>query len=91
MTRVIVQTDNDWVRTKIREIVEEEIEFLGHVIERTQQKLQQFEQKYGPLKREVLYGTVDDMELVEWEGELEVVEHLQQHLHDLEGMTIEYQ
>ena len=91
MTKVIVQSDNVWVRTKIREIVEEEIAFLRHAIERTQNKLQQFEQKYGPLRRELLYGNVDDMELVEWEGELEIVEHLQQHVHDLEDMTIESQ
>ncbi len=91
MTRVIVQSDDEWVRTKIQEIIKEEIRFLRHVIERTQRKLQQFEQKYGPLRREQLYGKVDDMELVEWEGELESVEHLQEHIHALEDMTIEYQ
>ena len=91
MTQVIVRTEDDWVRTKIEEIIAEERTFLRNVIVRTQQKLARFEQQYGPLKREVLYGKVDDMELVEWEGELETIAHLQKHLGALEDLTIEYQ
>ena len=91
MTKVIIQSDDEWVQTKIQDIITEEIRFLRHVFDRTQQKLQRFEQQYGPLRREMLYGKVDDMELVEWEGELETVEHLQDHIHALEEMSIEYQ
>ena len=41
-----------------------------------QDKITGFEDQYGKLDREAMYGQVDDMELIEWEGELETLERL---------------
>ncbi|MBI5748698.1 MAG: hypothetical protein HZA00_06180, partial [Nitrospinae bacterium] len=49
-----------------------------------------FESKYGKLDRESLYGKIDDLELIEWEGEMETLERLLKKLNSLEEITFEY-
>ncbi len=90
MTRLTVETDNDWIKRKIESAIHTEIELLKKAVQRTWDKLQDFENKYGEFDRGSLYGKVDDMDLVEWEGELETLEKLQEKLHSLEGITFEY-
>ncbi|MEW6378215.1 MAG: hypothetical protein AB1611_01275 [bacterium] len=43
-----------------------------------------------PLDRDSLYGKVDDMELLEWEGELETLKRLKEKWKSLEEITFEY-
>jgi transposase len=90
MTRVIIETDNPSTRQHIHSALHTEREVLKRQIFRTQKKIQHFEQQYGPLNREQLYGQIDDLELVEWEGELETLEKLRQNLQSFEEMTFEY-
>jgi len=90
MTKLIVETDNTWTKQRIRSVITTETEFLRKIIQRTQHKLRAFERKYGPLNREALYGQVDDMELVEWEGERETLERLKTQLQSFEEITFEY-
>jgi hypothetical protein len=90
MTRLILETDNEWTKRKIKDAIQIEAEILKKAISRIQDKLKVFETKYGKLDREVLYGKVDDMELLEWEGELETLEKLQKRLLSLEEITFEY-
>ena len=52
--------------------------------------MKDFEAKYGKLNRSSLYGKVNDMELLEWEGELETLERLNKKLRSLEEITFEY-
>ena len=47
------------------------------VIDKIQNKIKGFEDKYGKLDREKLYGKIDDMELMEWEGEMESQQKVQ--------------
>ncbi|MBF0566703.1 MAG: hypothetical protein HQK89_15870 [Nitrospirae bacterium] len=89
MTRLVLETDNDWTKRKIRGAVHTEIELLGKSIRRTQNKVKDFEAKYGKLDRSSLYGRINDMELLEWEGELETLERLNEKLKSLEEITIE--
>ena len=90
MTKLIVKTDNDWTKRKIRYAIHTETELLRNVVQRTQNKLIEFEKKYGKLDRESLYGKVDDMELLEWEGEIETMAKLKKNLTSFEEITFEY-
>ena len=91
MTRVIVETSNRWTQQKIRTLVQSEVTLLRRALSRTQQKIQTFERQYGTRNRDELYGRVDDMELVEWEGEIETVSRLRQKLAAMEDISLEYQ
>jgi hypothetical protein len=90
MTRLVVETNSDWTKKKIEGAIHTEIDLLRKAVQRTQAKLQDFENKYGKFDRDSLYGKVDDMELVEWEGEIETLKRLQAHLKSLEEITFEY-
>lgn len=90
MTKLILETDNEWAKRKIKDAIHIETELLRKVIQRTQNKLIEFEKKYGKLDREYLYGKVDDMELVEWEGEIETMARLKKNLTSFEEITFEY-
>ena len=90
MTKLTVETDNDWTKKKIESAIHTEIELLKKAVGRTQAKLQEFENRYGRFDRDSLYGKVDDMELLEWEGELETLTRLQEKLKSLEEITFEY-
>ncbi len=90
MTKLTVETDNDWTKKKIEGAIHAEIDMLRKAVQRTQTKLQDFENRYGKFDRDSLYGKVDDMELIEWEGELETMERLQEKLKSLEEITFEY-
>ena len=90
MTRLIVETDNDWTKKKIKGAIHVEIDLLSKAVQRTQNKLQEFENKYGKFNRDSLYGKVDDMALLEWEGEIETLKRLEEKLKSLEEITFEY-
>ena len=53
------------------------------VADKIQNKIKGFEDKYGKLDREKLYGKIDDMELIEWEGEIESLQKVQVKLKSL--------
>jgi len=90
MTRLVVETDNDWTRNKIKAAIHVEVELLKNAIQKTEAKLRAFEAKHGTLDRAPLYGKADDMELLEWEGESETLERLKSELNALEEITFEY-
>ena len=90
MTRVIIETDNAWTIGKISSAINAEILLLQRSLARTQGKINRFEVKYGrTADRSALYGHVDDMELIEWEGEVETMTKLQEKLISLEDIRIE--
>ena len=90
MTRLIIETDDTWAREKIKDAIYIEIDLLRKIVNKIQHKLRDFEGKYGKLNRESLYGKIDDLELIEWEGEIETLERLQKKLKSLEEITFEY-
>lgn len=90
MTKIILETDNDWTIKKIKSAINTEAELLRKAVIRSQTKLEKFEMKYGKLNRDTLYGKIDDMELLEWEGEVETMLRLEKNLSLLEEITIEY-
>ena len=72
MTRLIVESNNEWTKRKIKSALDIEIELLKKAVQKCKRKLDQFENKYGKLDRDSFYGKIDDMELVEWEGEKDI-------------------
>ena len=84
MTKLILETDNNWTKRKIKTILNAEKNLIKRAINKSQEKLNEFENKYGKLDREKLYGQVDDMELIEWEGEIKTVERLEKNLSSIE-------
>lgn len=91
MTKIILATDNIWTKRKIPAVINTEKELIKRAIEKCQARSNEFEKMYGKFDRENLYGKVDDMELIEWEGEIETLERLKRNLASIEEITFEYQ
>lgn len=90
MTKLIVETDNEWTKKKIEDVIHTETEILNRTIDRIQEKLKIFELRYGTQKENALHGKIDDMDIVEWEGEIETLARLKTELQSLEEIAIEY-
>ena len=91
MTRVFIETDDSWTIGRISSAINAEVLLLKRSLAKTQKKIHQFENKYGNLAdRSSLYGKVDDMELIEWEGEIETLKRLEEKLKSLKEITFEY-
>ncbi len=91
MIKLIVQTQNDWARRKIETAIASERTLLQKAVHKTEGKVKAFEQKHGCRDRAALYGKIDDMELLEWEGESEILEMMKEQLASLQEIAIEYQ
>ncbi len=90
MTKIILEIDNNWTKRKIINAINIEIELLRKAVYKIQTKLKNFEKKYGKLNQKDLYGKVNDMELLEWEGEIETLTRLKKNLISFEEITFEY-
>lgn len=91
MTKVISQHNDIWTLRKIQSLVGMETVVLKKQIESAQNRILFFEERHGTFGREGLHGHVDDMELVEWEGEMATLERLQKKLARLENVNFEYE
>ncbi len=90
MTKLIIESDDNWTKEKIKDAIHTEIDILKKTEAKIQLKLQDFKKRFGKLDRESLYGKIDDMELVEWEGEAETLERVKSRLRSLEEIIFEY-
>ena len=91
MTKVITQDCDLWTLKKIQALVGLEAMLLKKQIGAIQEKIAGFEDRYGKFDREKMYGQVDDMELIEWEGEIETLERLRSKLTRLEEVGFEHE
>ncbi len=90
MTKLIIESDDTWTREKIKFAIDVEIHLLKKAVDKIKDKLNSFEKSYGPLDRDKMYDKVDDMILVEWEGEIESLQRVQRKLKSLEDINFEY-
>ena len=90
MTKLIIETDDDWTREKIKFAINTEAQLLRKTADKIRAKIRAFESRYGNLDRENLYGKVNDMELLEWEGEIETLQKVKARLKSLEEIIFEY-
>lgn len=88
MTKIVIESDVPWIQTQLESVIHVEVDLLRKAIDKVVEKIKFFEAKYGQLRDE-LYGTVDDMELVEWEGEIESKKRLMARLKALEEIQFE--
>jgi len=84
MTKLVVETDDAWTKKKIEGAIHTEIELMKKAVQKTQNTVKGFETRFGRLDRKALYGSVDDMVVIEWEGEIETLERLKKKLKSLE-------
>lgn len=63
---------------------------LRKTVEKIRNKITGFEKQFGSLDREKLYGKIGDMDLVEWEGEIETLKRVERKLKSLEEINFEY-
>lgn len=91
MTKVISQHSDLWTLRKIQSLVGMESIFLKKQIEVVEKKIHFFEERHGKFIVEGLHGQVDDMEIVEWEGEIATLERLRKKLARLENVNFEYE
>lgn len=90
MTKLIIETDDNWTRERIKIAIDSEVHVLRKTVEKIRSKIRGFEKQYGSLDREKLYGKIGDMELVEWEGEIETLKRVERKLKSLEEINFEY-
>lgn len=90
MTKLIIESDDTWTREKIKFAIDVEIHLLKKAADKIKDKLINLEKAHGPLDRDKMYGKVDDMILVEWEGEIESLRRVQRKLKSLEDINFEY-
>jgi hypothetical protein len=91
MTKVISQHNDLWTLRKIQSLVGMESILLKKQIEAVERKIHFFEERHGKFIEEGMHGQVDDMELIEWEGEIETLERLRKKLARLENVNFEYE
>lgn len=89
MTRVIAENNDVWTLKKIQSWVHIETAILQKEIGNVENKLKAFENRYGNLDRDALYGQVDDMDLIEWEGEIETMNRLREKLARINQIVFE--
>ena len=88
MTKVISQHSDLWTLRKIQSLVGMEAILLKKQIEAVESKIHE---RHGKFSGQGLHGQLDDMELVEWEGEMATLERLQKKLARLEDVNFEYE
>ena len=90
MTRVIIETSDQSVAERIGVMMQNELYLLRKAAQNVRAKIKNYEKKYGSSETlGLLYGKVDDMELIEWEGELATLVRLENKLAAFEGIRVE--
>ena len=64
--------------------------FLRLGVEKTTRRIAHFEEKYGCSLQELVESArqIDDIDLVEWEGEIEVMHRLEENLKRIDEMEV---
>ncbi len=95
MIQLIVKSENKRSATALLlSVIHRQMKMITTGIQRTQQRLKYFEEKYhystqSLLKREA-EGTLDDnnLDIIEWLGESRILERLETEYQDLVGIEI---
>ena len=70
--------------------IHRQIAYVAIGIEKTRKRIEEFEQKYGCQIEKVdrIVPTLDPLERVEWEGEVEMLRRLEEERHLLETIRV---
>jgi hypothetical protein len=88
----IITPEPEKARPVLQEAIERHRQLLSHSVARTEERIRQLATQLhiDPdqlLAGEVLHAEERDMDLVELEGELEILHHLREQLNTLEHLT----
>ncbi len=89
MSKAIITLKDDLSLAVLRQAIEREERLLGLAIDQAEAKVAAFEARFGTRERKSLFGTVDDMDLIEWEGEEETLLRLRPRLQRLKELQVE--
>ncbi len=91
MESLTIQTANSESAARlIRSGLLKEAAFFRLGIEKTTGGISHFEEKYGGSLQEMVSSTtpIDDIDLVEWEGEIEVLHRLEENLKQIDELKV---
>lgn len=89
MSKEIITLKDDLSLSVLQQAIEREKRLLSFSIEQAETKLAAFESRFGTRDRQSLFGKVDDMDLIEWEGEEETLVRLRPRLQRLKELQVE--
>jgi len=89
MAKTIITLKDDLSLAVIQHAIDREERLLTLAINQVEEKLAVFEARFGTRDRQSLFGTVDDMDLIEWEGEEDTLARLRQRLQRLKEIQVE--
>lgn len=89
MSKVIITPHDELATIVLQQAIDREKRLLTLVISQAEAKVADFEARFGTRDRQSLYGTVDDLELIEWEGEEETLQRLRLRLERLKDLQLE--
>ena len=89
MAKTIITLKDDLSLAVVQHAIEREKRLLTLAINQAEEKLAVFEARFGTHNRQSLFGTVDDMDLIEWEGEEDTLARLRQRLQRLKEIQVE--
>lgn len=88
MPKQIITMQDSLASTVLQEAIERERQVLRLSIDQVEANVAAFERKFGTHDRTSLFGKVDDMQLIEWEGEEETLARLRPRLQRLEEIQV---
>lgn len=91
MSKEIITLKDDLSSIVLQQAIEREKRLLSLAIDQAEEKLAAFEAKFGTRDRQSLFGKVDDMDLIEWEGEEDTLLRLRPRLQRLKELQVESQ
>lgn len=89
MPQEVITVTDPLALTVLQQAVEREKRLLRLSIAQTESKIAVFEAQFGARGRTDLFGKVDEMILIEWEGEEDTLGRLRPRLQRLEELRIE--
>lgn len=90
MKRVIIETNDLSVAETIDKIMHNELYLLKKASQRVREKIENYENRHGSSETiGSLYGRIDDMDLIEWEGELETLARIEKKMSAFENVHVE--
>ncbi len=88
VNKLILYTGEEELRHIVEDALDREKRITEMALARTEERLRSFEERFGDLEKARLSG-VDELEIVEWEGELLIYQWLQEKLTKLESLQFE--
>ena len=87
MEEILIKTDKkDEAISLLRSAIDREIAFIKTSLLKTKKKVKEFQQKYKMGIDEAKRKGINDMILVEWEGELETQDKLEDKIEKLQNL-----